>query len=470
ISPVTFGQWVHVAFTYDFATSQKAIYLNGTLDASSNNRSNNDPGSFLLTIGTRTGKTQYFSGTMDDIRIYDRVLSVTEIGTLAQVSLPSNEAPDVNASADPVITLPDSVSLDGTVTDDGLPNPPGNVTTTWSTVSGQGTVTFGNPGAIDTTAFFSTAGNYVLRLTADDGTLSASNDVFVTVNPETPQSNYPPVAEDQSVTTNKDSPISITLIATDADGGTLTYTIVNQSANGTFYGTVPDVTYVPNAGFTGNDSFTWKANDGLADSNTATVTINVVSTDTNMVAHWKFDEDSGITTNDSSGNNLTGTLLNGPIRTTGQIGSAIQFSSGNDVVTIGGSLDPPQQGTLAFWINPSGRGRILGGHDAWEVGISNSGIFSNQLFSGGSSVLHSISPVTFGQWVHVAFTYDFATSQKAIYLNGTLDASSNNHSNNDPGSFLLTIGTRTGKPQYFAGTMDDIRIYDRVLSVTEIGT
>ena len=60
------------------------------------------------------------------------------------------------------------------MTDDGLPNPPAAVTTTWSTISGPGTVTFGNASAVDTTASFSQAGTYVLRLTADDGALSST--------------------------------------------------------------------------------------------------------------------------------------------------------------------------------------------------------------------------------------------------------------------------------------------------------
>jgi hypothetical protein len=68
------------------------------------------------------------------------------------------------------------------VTDDGLPNPPGAVTTTWSKVSGPGTVTFGNASARATTATFSTAGSYTLRLTASDSVLSASDDIVITVN------------------------------------------------------------------------------------------------------------------------------------------------------------------------------------------------------------------------------------------------------------------------------------------------
>ena len=74
-----------------------------------------------------------------------------------------SDPPTVDAGPDQTITLPSAVSLDGTVSDDGLPNPPAAVTTTWSKVSGPGTVTFANANAVDTTATFSAAGTYILR-------------------------------------------------------------------------------------------------------------------------------------------------------------------------------------------------------------------------------------------------------------------------------------------------------------------
>jgi len=94
----------------------------------------------------------------------------------------ANQAPNVNAGTDQSVTLPSVANLAGTATDDGLPLPP-VLTTTWSTVSGPGTVTFGDPNALSTTASFSVDGVYVLRLTASDGVLSSTDDVTVTVNP-----------------------------------------------------------------------------------------------------------------------------------------------------------------------------------------------------------------------------------------------------------------------------------------------
>lgn len=99
---------------------------------------------------------------------------------------PANVAPTVDAGANQTLTLPASASLDGTVSDDGLPNPPATVTTTWSKGSGPGTVTFGNANAVDTQASFSAAGTYVLRLLASDSQLSRPDSVTITVQPEPP--------------------------------------------------------------------------------------------------------------------------------------------------------------------------------------------------------------------------------------------------------------------------------------------
>src|SRR5260221_3192654 len=94
-----------------------------------------------------------------------------------------NLAPVVNAGLDQVITLPSSANLTGVAIDDGQPNPPGVLTTTWSAVSGPGTVSFSNARALNSAATFSASGAYVLRLTVSDGALAVSDDVAVTVNP-----------------------------------------------------------------------------------------------------------------------------------------------------------------------------------------------------------------------------------------------------------------------------------------------
>ncbi len=95
-----------------------------------------------------------------------------------------NHAPVVNAGPDQSVKLPAQATMQGSVTDDGLPNPPATVTNTWSQVSGPGTATFTDAHSLTTTVSFDAAGTYVLRLTADDSALQASDNVTITVLPE----------------------------------------------------------------------------------------------------------------------------------------------------------------------------------------------------------------------------------------------------------------------------------------------
>lgn len=85
----------------------------------------------------------------------------------------------------------------------------------------------------------------------------------------------PPVAHDQAVTTDEDTPVAITLTASDVDGDALTFGLVDLPSQGDLSGVAPDLTYTPDAGYNGPDSFTFSANDGTVDSNIATVSITV---------------------------------------------------------------------------------------------------------------------------------------------------------------------------------------------------
>jgi hypothetical protein len=90
-----------------------------------------------------------------------------------------NVGPSVSAGPDRSITFGQTASLDGTVSDDGLPS--GSLTTTWSRVSGPGSVGFANASAVDTTATFTASGSYVLRLTAFDGERTSQDEMAVSV-------------------------------------------------------------------------------------------------------------------------------------------------------------------------------------------------------------------------------------------------------------------------------------------------
>ena len=113
------------------------------------------------------------------------------------------------------------------------------------------------------------------RLTVTDrNELSSDKTVRVIVN----KVNAPPVAESQSVTTTANTPADITLRASDPDGNALTYAIASEPKSGEISGfdkATGALVYTPAEGFTGKESFAFRASDGTADSNTAKVTVTV---------------------------------------------------------------------------------------------------------------------------------------------------------------------------------------------------
>ncbi|MDX1823903.1 MAG: Ig-like domain-containing protein, partial [Thiohalomonadales bacterium] len=106
-------------------------------------------------------------------------------------------------------------------------------------------------------------------LTATGTGNPATDTVTVTIE------NSAPVAETQTVTTDEDTAVVIALTGSDVDGDNLTYAVTVQPEHGTLSGTPPALTYTPNENYNGSDSFSFKANDGQADSNTAAVNLNI---------------------------------------------------------------------------------------------------------------------------------------------------------------------------------------------------
>ncbi len=87
--------------------------------------------------------------------------------------------------------------------------------------------------------------------------------------------NAAPVAESFEVELQENSSVEFNLLASDVDGDTLTFSFVSGTAHGTLNCVGVNCTYTPNPHWFGKDSLIYKANDGLLDSNEATVTLNV---------------------------------------------------------------------------------------------------------------------------------------------------------------------------------------------------
>jgi len=113
--------------------------------------------------------------------------------------------------------------------------------------------------------------------TTNDGVLDSSvATVIIDVSPV----NDVPLANGQQLTTLEDSPIAIILTASDIDGDSLNYSVTAAPANGSLVGSGADLLYTPVGGFSGSDSFTFIASDGINISGAASVTITVLSSNT----------------------------------------------------------------------------------------------------------------------------------------------------------------------------------------------
>ena len=177
------GAWYHVAVSFDRGTlaTPPVFYINGkkmttvTLAAPAGTP---PPLTGTGYIGNRYDGARGWNGQIDDLRIYNRILSENEVKVLAAMPM-ANLAPRVAAGENQMIVWPASAALHGAIDDDG--NPFGTVALTWSQVSGNGLVTFANSNAAVTTATFPAPGDYGLRLVADDGQVKTSSDTSIAV-------------------------------------------------------------------------------------------------------------------------------------------------------------------------------------------------------------------------------------------------------------------------------------------------
>lgn len=162
----------------------------------------------------------------------------------------------------------------------------------------------------------------------NDGTdESALAVVSITVDPV----NDPPTADSQSLSTNEDTSLGITLSGSDVDGDALNYIIVSGPSHGSLSGSGANRTYSPNSNFNGSDSFTFKVSDGTTDSEPAIVNITVEPVNDAPVAvadSYSVDQDveltvaaSGVLANDTDvdGDTLTAVAWSGTSNQGGQV-------------------------------------------------------------------------------------------------------------------------------------------------------
>ncbi len=266
------GNWHHVATTYD--GTNRRIYLDGVQVAA------DVPGTNAATaVNFRIGSTnngEYFSGTLDEVAIYNNALSATQVQSLAAGG--SHLAGPIITSFTtnkPTAYEGDAVALSWTVNTASVTG-----TYTYEIKVGATTVSSGTaPSGTFNTTVPDLAGNaqtitWTFRAIETGGAnVTNSATVSVAADPGIPSAN-----SQAGLSTAANTPLNITLTDSDPNGGTLSYIIVTPPARGSLNAGPGAVrTYTPTTGVYGPDQFTFKVSDGKYESPVATVRLTVIT-------------------------------------------------------------------------------------------------------------------------------------------------------------------------------------------------
>ena len=205
-----------------------------------------------------------------------------------------------------------------------------------------------------------------------------------------------------------------------------------------------------------------------------------------LVCHWSFDEFSGEVVFDSSGGGHHGTVMSGVIRVAGHVGGALSFDGVDDYVLIDSDLNEWLGGssTLCAWLLTTAVGHNTNWRAPGLTGVEQAGgeddVFwgwldgSGRICVGAGDIgsATSVGSINDGSWHHVGFTRDSLTGRVSVYVDGVLHNSSLSESGQKgtPFSSLGRIEDTGGSPAYYAGLLDEVRIYDVVLSASEIAS
>jgi hypothetical protein len=243
----------------------------------------------------------------------------------------------------------------------------------------------------------------------------------------------------------------------------------------------------------GGTSYTFSSwSDGGAQSHTLTVpataqsytaNFTAASAPSGLAAAWGFNEASGTIAADASGNNNTATLVGGPARVAGKYGNAVSFDQVNDYLSVPDSSSLNFSGsaaTLSMWINPAtitGDSEVLG--KFWNTNMSSpyyqyglelsSG--KPQFYVGTSTGLAGAgmdTALALNQWTHLAVVFNGLTVQ--FYVNGTMVSSKSLAASITARGMALRVGADAAGSQFYKGVLDNLRIYSRALSATEVTT
>ena len=211
-----------------------------------------------------------------------------------------------------------------------------------------------------------------------------------------------------------------------------------------------------------------------------------------LVGLWSFDgkDMAGVTAYDRSGQGHNGTLTSGPTRVVGKIGQALNFNGSTNFVALGTDtynsiMSGKSAVSVSFWIKPTSynnagnRSRIIdlqlsAGSNAFLVDFPTG---DNNLEIAGRSISSDTlqsktgTPVSLGVWTHIVGVLDFQNSRILVYKNGSLLSSTGvsfGASTYTASSGATdSLGQVSGQ-QFYNGILDDVRVYNRALSATQV--
>jgi dihydrofolate reductase/chitodextrinase len=479
---------VHLAMTYD-GTNLK-YYLNGALLNTTTQTGTIVTSTNVLMIGGDTIYGQYFAGLIDEVRVYNIALTQAQIqsdmNTAVGPPVPDTTPPTAPANLTATAVSGSQVNLTWTASTDNvgvtgylLERCTGASCSTFAQIATPTVTSYSDTGLSSATSY-----SYRVRATDAASNLSGYSNV-ASATTTAPDTQAPTAPSNLTATAISGNQINLAWTASTDNVGVTGYLL--ERCTGASCSTfaqiaTPAATSYSDTGLIASTSYSYRvratdaASNLSAYSNVASATTSAVSGNPNLVAAYSFNEGSGTTVADSSGNNNTGTLVSATWSTAGKFGNALSFNGTNARVNIpdAASLHLTAGFTLEAWVNPSSapsgwRDIVYKPNDNYFLEAST----NTNLPGGGVSLTNGQEPLVSGgsrlaanTWVHLAMTYD-GTNLK-YYLNGALLNTTTQTGTIVTSTNALMIGGDTIYGQYFAGLIDEVRVYNIALTQAQI--